>query len=1076
MADAGYEINGGPVAREQFYAVACDPRRSVAIEACAGAGKTWMLVSRILRALLEGAQPHEILAITFTKKAAGEMRQRLQEWLAQFATASPAELEEALLARGVPPAQVASLVQPLQQLYAKVLEGGRGVQIRTFHSWFAALLRNAPIATLEELGLPPRHELLEDDSRAVDKVWRRFHTIVAADEAPRADYLAAIAAHGRFQTLKGLRAALDKRVEFTLADATGIVDGSVRHWHDMFPEFAGAKEPVALLGRPGRVRETLTVAARALGRANAPTFSAFGVQLERALGEGDLAAALDALLTRRLEPRKFNDRLEGIAQVRQAQSVGLELCRARAQYDAWLHQQRLARLARVLIREFAALKRDEGWVDMSDVEQAAHHLLADDVLSGWVQERLDARVRHLLVDEFQDTNPLQWQALHAWLSGYAGAGGAAPSVFMVGDPKQSIYRFRRAEPQVFAAAQRFIRLELGGDLLSCDHTHRNAPELIDAINAVMQAAQQAGQYQGFRPHTTQSQEAGRLLRLPVIERPDAGGPEPEEAELDWRDSLLTPRELPEERLVALECRQAAHWIAARVASGTPPEDILVLARRRDRLALMEEELRALRVPAQQPEKIDLAEAPEVQDVVALLDVLVSPTHDLSLARALKSPLFGVGDDALVQLALRARQRQAEGAHRTWLELLRTEAGLPPALAAAAAFLARWKEWLDSLPPHDALNEIYHDGGVLERYAQAVPAPLLGPTLANLRALPGTALQIDGGRYATPYALVRALKAGGNAGPATAQEHAVRLLTVHGAKGLEAPVVLMLDTDAAAARPETMGVVVDWPGEDKAPRRFTFLASETRPPECSTEAMVVELAAREREELNGLYVAMTRAGRELVLSSVQPRNPVEGSWWSRLEPFCAPVDVPVSPKSSDAAREPIELLVVPAAPVRAVPAPAAAVREVATPESRFGQALHRILEVQGKGPALAPARLARIGRDFGLDGAALLEARDMAVRILGGEGAWAWDERHVDWQGNEVELVHEGEVLRLDRLVRRRGSAEWWVLDYKSAARPERDAELREQLLRYRRAIAALHPAHPVRAAFLTGTGKLVELA
>jgi ATP-dependent helicase/nuclease subunit A len=97
-----------------------------------------------------------------------------------------------------------------------------------------------------------------------------------------------------------------------------------------------------------------------------------------------------------------------------------------------------------------ALKRDEGWVDMNDVEQAAHLLLSDPVLSGWIQERLDARMRHLLVDEFQDTNPLQWQALHAWLSGYAGAGGSAPSVFIVGDPKQSIYRFRRAEPQVFA--------------------------------------------------------------------------------------------------------------------------------------------------------------------------------------------------------------------------------------------------------------------------------------------------------------------------------------------------------------------------------------------------------------------------------------------------------------------------------------------------------------------------------------------------------------------------------------------------------------------------------------------------
>jgi ATP-dependent helicase/nuclease subunit A len=110
---------------------------------------------------------------------------------------------------------------------------------------------------------------------------------------------------------------------------------------------------------------------------------------------------------------------------------------------------------RLLVQEYAQLKRERGWIDMGDLERAALALMTDEVLSGWVQERLDARVRHLLIDEFQDTNPLQWQALSAWLDSYGGAGNA-PSVFVVGDPKQSIYRFRRAEPQVFKAAQRFV--------------------------------------------------------------------------------------------------------------------------------------------------------------------------------------------------------------------------------------------------------------------------------------------------------------------------------------------------------------------------------------------------------------------------------------------------------------------------------------------------------------------------------------------------------------------------------------------------------------------------------------------
>src|SRR5674476_1289763 len=121
---------------------------------------------------------------------------------------------------------------------------------------------------------------------------------------------------------------------------------------------------------------------------------------------------------------------------------------------------------------------------MNDVERAALVMLSDAVLSGWVQERLDARIKHLMIDGFQDTNPLQWQALSSWLTGYSGA-GSAPSVFLVGDPKQSIYRFRRAEPQVFRAAQAFVVEGLGGDLLSCDHTRRNALAVIDTVNAVM---------------------------------------------------------------------------------------------------------------------------------------------------------------------------------------------------------------------------------------------------------------------------------------------------------------------------------------------------------------------------------------------------------------------------------------------------------------------------------------------------------------------------------------------------------------------------------------------------------------
>ncbi|MFD0668595.1 UvrD-helicase domain-containing protein [Ramlibacter sp. MAHUQ-53] len=1080
-----YEVNGHRVPREAFYAIACDPRRSVAVEACAGAGKTWMLVSRILRALLAGTPPHEILAITFTKKAAGEMRERLHEWLEEFAHADDAKLLGELAARGVPPGEAPALVAPLRGLYAQLLAAGRPVQVRTFHSWFAALLRTAPLATLEHLGLPARHDLLEDDAQAVAKVWRRFHDRVAGDADARRDYESSVAAHGRSQTLKALLGALSKRTEFGLADAEGVVEASVKPWDEVFPDLPGAPTPAGLLAAEGPVRAQLLAAARALGQATQATFSAAGSQLEQGVSAGDLAQALGGLLTQKNEPRKFNDKLAGIGDIRAAQYLALRLLAAQGQHEAWLHHLRMARLARILIEEYAQLKRDEGWVDMNDVERAALVMLSDPVLSGWVQERLDARIAHLLVDEFQDTNPLQWQALHAWLSGYAGAGGGdAPGVFIVGDPKQSIYRFRRAEPQVFRAAQRFVVDGLGGDLLGCDHTRRNAPSVLGAMNQVMEAAQAAGQYEGFRAHTTESAAPGRVLHLPAIAREPSAAPAAGEAPAPaegWRDSLTTPRELPEERLLVQECRQAARWLARRIAGGLAPQDIMVLARRRDRLVAMQDELRDLGIPSQQPEKADLGEAPEVQDLVALVDVLVTPTHDLSMARVLKSPVFSVPDAALVELALRARAVAAEGHPRPWLDLLQDDAWTPPApLAGVGEVLAKWKRWIDRLPPHDALDAIVHDGDVLARYAQAAPPALRESVLANLRALLGAALEVSGGRYATPYAFVRALRAGGLRAPAVAQAGAVRLLTVHGAKGLEAPLVLLLDTDAPAPRAETMGVLVDWPGEAAAPRRFAFLASESKPPACCVAALEAEKQARQREELNALYVAMTRARGELAASSVEPRTPAEGSWWRRVQPLCEPVaeaDVaPVSAAHADAGA-PCGLPVVPA-PSTPLARPVKDDEALVPADglSRFGQALHRLLECwPDQAPACPPPLLQRVAREFGLSATVLQDAQAMAARIRRGEGAWAWDPQAVDWAGNEVEIHHEGELLRLDRLVRRRQGGDWWVLDYKSAARPEQDDDLLEQLRRYRRAVAAAHPGEAVRAAFLTGLGRLVPV-
>jgi ATP-dependent helicase/nuclease subunit A len=1112
MTEAAYTHNGQSISAEAFYAIACDPRRNVAVEACAGAGKTWMLVSRMVRALLQDmradgqVQPHEILAITFTKKAAGEMRERLYGWLEEFSRADDDTLLRELASRGV---RVQDIDQTeinqtglqtnkimrgqLSNLYRSMLASGRPVQIRTFHSWFAALLRGAPVAALQQLGLPASYELLEDDGPAKALVWRRFYTALLAQPSLKADFEAVVLAYGRSQTDKALNSALDKRGEFLLADSAGVIEQSVQHFAAQFPEFTGLSQPGDVLDaeRGHVIRSLFLTAAKALGAAKAPTHSAKGVELEIAVTHLDIDGAVKALLTLDGAPRKFSDKIIGLADIRLAQDAAVRVLQAIGQVQAYDYQQRMIRLSRLLLAEFSALKLAHGWVDMNDVERAATMMLGDPVLSSWVQEKLDARIRHLMIDEFQDTNPLQWQALSSWLESYAGAGGGrgAISVFLVGDPKQSIYRFRRAEPQVFIAAQAFVRGALQGELLACDHTRRNSLAVIHTVNTVMLDACEVDGYDGFRPHTTASGEAGCVLRLPPIERNAGDTTEPDDdsaANIEWRDSLTTPRELVEDTLHTQQARLAAQWISSRLSSplcmpaGKPlqPRQVMVLSRKRAGLLPLQDELRALGIAAQIGEKIELIECCEVLDVVALLDVLVSPAHDLSMARALRSPLFNLSDDALVELAL-----AAAATRQSWLDLLLNNELLAPEFNGLGATLLQYQQWVGSLPPHDALQAIYDAGDVLARFAAAAPAAARHSVLANLRALLHAALNVGGGRYATPYAFVRALKAGGLQAPVAVNADAVRLLTIHGAKGLEADTVLLLDTDTPPRNADSMSVLIDWPAEAAAPQKFVFLISESRPPECVKALLAAEQAARHREELNALYVALTRARSTLVLSSITPFRPAPRSWWQRLQALATPVPaVPIATSTtsdttsdSDDQFTLAELPELPPALRVAKPEGRDDEPNEDTDSTRIGKAMHRLLEW---GDVDNPLLQQRAGGQFLLSADQSRLAHHMASRIRHGDGAWAWDPTVIGWQGDEVELLVGGQVRRIDRLVQRIDTGHaghWWVLDYKSSHQPEQKIDLVAQMQGYRAAVQMIYPGSVVKAAFLTSTGGVVEV-
>ncbi|MEO7336874.1 MAG: UvrD-helicase domain-containing protein, partial [Caldimonas sp.] len=1009
-----YTVDGASVSREAFYATACDPRRSVSVEACAGAGKTWMLVSRILRALLDGAEPHEILAITFTRKAAGEMRSRLNQWLSDFAAPRCGDPErvQALRDRGLSEAQARALAPALGGLYERVLRSGRRVEIRTFHAWFAQLLRAAPIELLNELGLHAEMEVVDDLSEHRARIQRRFHAAVLADASLSADFHALVRERGRSQVAKWFDAAWNKRIEIELADAAGSLEPSVpsatRHW----PRHAALEHPAHRL-RSDAAEALLREAVGAMSRQSGATCRKQGRLLEMALDLEDHVAKFEdahaALFTLKGEPRKgiesagIGDLLELLADIR----------RACLQQSAHEEHLRMVRLARVLLRETAAYKRARGLADMGDLERCALALLRDSTLSGWVQERLDMRVRHLLIDEFQDTSPLQWHALHAWLSAYAGAGGGAsgqrpPSVFIVGDPKQSIYRFRRAEPRVFDGARAFIAGGLGGHALACDHTRRNAPEVLAVINDVFDEAQQHAEFAGFRRHTTEIESipgAGvvamaRRMRSETIKPGEAVRPVDE-----WRDSLTQARIELEEKVREPEAREVAAAVHDLITSGgVEPGEIYVVCRKRESLRLVADRLAALHVPFAAPEDYSLLDAVEARDLVATLDVLASTQHDLSLAQSLRSPLFGADDPDLVALAL-----EAQGRGDWWPALMRAphEDTRSPALRRAAELMLRWRTAARTLPPHDLLDRIVAEGEYRERVAAAVPAERRAAALGAIDALLGLALTLDGARYSTPYNFVRALKRRAVKVAAPARPDAVQLLTIHGAKGLEARAVFIMDADPEPQNAESATLLVDWPVESEHPVACAFVYSETYCAPSLEPMRDREVAARRREELNALYVAMTRARERLVFSATEPyRIPLERTWWQRVESRVTPWTA--SAASAGGTARPVSAGFISILPRWSGAAPVGAMRAaqpVATDESsRLGQAVHRVLEWAGNAPAEVDLGLLgeAAAREFDAPAAevariaGLIWQSPACARFFRGPG--------LQWAGNEVAVA------------------------------------------------------------------------
>ena len=579
---------------------ALDPRHSAVVEACAGSGKTWLLVSRLLRLLLAGARPSELLAITFTRKAAAEMRARLDAWLADLALLPDAAALDFLTQRGLSMAEARAALPAARGLLERVLAAPP--LITTFHGWFFHLLARAPLP----LRLPG--EVLEDAALLREEAW-----FALAERLGRARGGAEECA---FRELAG---------EFSLASLRGLLDALLARRAEWWAAGQGEADPVAaacaaLEARLG-VRETDDPAGELLGDAafraaidryrelvarNGAAGLTSDVERAESLRAAATFAEFEALfLTQAGAPRAckasaaLDKRLgaDAPAYVELHQHLAARLARVREQ----LAEQRGLRLNRLALTvgqayldAYQRLKNERGGLDFSDAELEAARLLDDEEAAAAILARLDARWKHLLLDEFQDGNPLQWRVLQAWLAAY-GADGERPSVFLVGDPKQSIYRFRRAEPRLFAVAADWLEANFQARRFPLNVTRRCAPRVVAWVNAVFGGRED---YPLFSRHDTHQTGLPGHCELHLAASDEAA----DSATIRFRDPLTqAPPQPPRKR------EEEAAWVARRVgevvgrlelADGRRAGhgDILLLFAKRRDLEVFEAAFKAAAIP------------------------------------------------------------------------------------------------------------------------------------------------------------------------------------------------------------------------------------------------------------------------------------------------------------------------------------------------------------------------------------------------------------------------------------------------------------------------------------------------
>ena len=858
---------------------AADPTLSTWVSANAGSGKTRVLTDRVARLLLHRVPPQRILCLTYTKAAAAHMQNQLFRRLGEWAMLPDDDLRGKLADLGEETADLdPDTLSRARTLFASALETPGGLKIQTIHSFCASLLRRFPL----EAGVSPQFQEMDDrsnrkiradilESLADGKDIAAFDAMARYLTGPDADALALEITRNRENFDAGITradiwAAFDLPQDYSpqtyldavlpdwaddvLADlATALATGKTTDLKnaDVLAPLIGQNVNMAI----AEALETMFVFGSdlKLKTPDCAKLNTFPTKDVRA-GHPDLMEAVDDLMLR------FQD------------AKPHRLALAAAQKTQALH-----RFAQAFLPEYDRVKQLHGWLDFDDLILKAKALLSGSDMAQWVLFKLDGGIDHILVDEAQDTSPEQWAVIARLAEEFSAGIGARDvnrTLFVVGDEKQSIYSFQGADPAAFDRMRAHFEQHLEGaqnrlwrrDLL---YSFRSSAAVLRLVDLVLQNTGDTALKAEVTHRAYHDTLPGRVDLWPFKDKPEALERPVWHAPLD----VLAPND------PALDlARQIAEQIKGIIDSGASlpttqgmrrivPGDFLILVQRR--LDLFHEIIKALKdlhLPVAGADRLRIGGELAVRDLTALLSFMATPEDDLSLASVLRSPLFGFSESALYQLAqprkgyLWQALRDQQSRHSDTFTMLDD-------LLGQADFLRPYELLERILTRHHGRNNLI---ARLGREAEDGIDALLSQAMQYEQMEPPSLTGFLGWMSTDESDIKRQMDS---------QSNEIRVMTVHGAKGLESPIVILPDTAKRGPSPEAQILHLD--GELPA-----WNLGVKHNPLQIREAREARQIFQQQERLRLLYVALTRAENWLIVCGAGNLGQPGESWYSHVE--------------------------------------------------------------------------------------------------------------------------------------------------------------------------------------------------